>query len=41
MTGLQLAFLPGITHRTIVLEPTNQFLELITVFVDAPMPEAT
>jgi pimeloyl-ACP methyl ester carboxylesterase len=36
----QLAFLPGITHRTIVLEPTDQLLELTGAFLDAPMPNA-
>ena len=40
LPAAQLAFLPGITHRTIVLEPTDQLLKLITAFVDAPVPEA-
>jgi pimeloyl-ACP methyl ester carboxylesterase len=36
----QLAILPGTTHGTIVLEPTDQLLAVIEPFLMAPMPDA-
>ncbi len=36
----QLAILPGTTHGTIVLEPTDQLLAMIEPFLSAPMPDA-
>jgi pimeloyl-ACP methyl ester carboxylesterase len=36
----QLAILPGTTHATIVLEPTDQLLAVIEPFLAAPMPGA-
>jgi pimeloyl-ACP methyl ester carboxylesterase len=35
----QLAILPGTTHGTIVLEPTDQLLAAIEPFLAAPMPD--
>ncbi len=37
----QLAILPGTTHATIVLEPTELLLAVIEPFLVAPMPDAT
>ena len=42
LTGLpssQLAILPGTTHATIVLEPTDQLLAMIEPFLAAPIPD--
>jgi pimeloyl-ACP methyl ester carboxylesterase len=36
----QLAILPGITHGTIVLERTDELVEMIETFIAAPMPAA-
>ena len=36
----QLAILPGATHATIVLEPTDLLLAMIEAFLAAPMPDA-
>jgi pimeloyl-ACP methyl ester carboxylesterase len=43
LTGLpnsQLAVLPGKTHISLVMEPTDLLLAMITQFLAAPMPEA-
>jgi len=43
LTGLpnsQLAALPGNTHVSLVMEPTDLLLTMITRFLDAPTPEA-
>jgi pimeloyl-ACP methyl ester carboxylesterase len=36
----QLAILPGVTHRSIVAEPTDLLLAMIAAFLAAPMPAA-